>query len=72
MSVSALMGNRKGSNWNRGVRRGARHGNSWGTTTASGRHPHAKALSRQKCGILKGKNRINVIELSWAKESGME
>ena len=72
VSVSALTGKRKGSTWNRDVREGARHGKSWGTTTASGRHPHTKALTQQKCGILNEKNRVNVIELSWAKQSGIE
>lgn len=28
MTISALTGNRKGSNWNRDVREGARHGKS--------------------------------------------
>lgn len=72
MNIRALMGNRKGSNQNGGVREGARHGRSLGTTTANGRQPHTKVLTREKCGVFDKKKRANVVELSWAKEGGME
>lgn len=44
---SAPRGDRIESNWNRGLREGARHERGWGTS-ANGRYPDAKALNWEK------------------------
>lgn len=63
INISAPKGDRIDSNWNGGIREGARHRKGWGITTAKGRHPDAKVHPREKVAFFQKKKRANVVKL---------